>query len=92
MDRYRTLSTWTAPASTTRGQVFARIAALAGIEVSEAGGGREQDGRADGAAQGGGSGHRAGGLARESGATGPAIIIGACGRPGFRGAARAASR
>jgi hypothetical protein len=40
MDRYRTLSTWTAPASTTRGQVFARIAALAGIEVSEAGGSR----------------------------------------------------
>lgn len=40
MDRYRTLSTWTAPASTTRGAIFQRVAALAGIEVSEATGAR----------------------------------------------------
>lgn len=40
MDRYRTLSTWTAPASTTRGAIFQRVAALAGIEVSEATGSR----------------------------------------------------
>ncbi len=39
MDRYRALAAWTAPAGTTRGNTFQRVAALAGLEVSAASGG-----------------------------------------------------
>jgi len=40
MERYRAPSAWTAPASTTRANIFARVAAAAGIGVSSASGSR----------------------------------------------------
>lgn len=40
MERHRSLSAWTAPAATTRGSIFQRVAALAGVDVAEAGGDR----------------------------------------------------